>query len=245
MHFYLPRRYRRQLYFPPGLLALAGLLWLGCVAVSAHSDRLKKRVVMQLTMPPAHITPGSPFYGATSPVSLSARELNSFRPWHIVQLTGCAGVDLQTKNKLLNNIRSIAADSGHAGGVRIEFASTARYKELIYALDLMDREKARRYWLDIKHKPTTLYTFTEVRLRSDPVNFICGNQYANRQFSIPIQSLPFWTRFDDWITDFWDFSWIRTWLQSLRTAEWRASVWLLTAIGAVGSWRIIQTWRRA
>ena len=33
MHFYLPRRHRRQLLFPPGLLALAGLLWLGCVAL--------------------------------------------------------------------------------------------------------------------------------------------------------------------------------------------------------------------
>ena len=33
MHFYLPRRHGRQLLFPPGLLALAGLLWLGCVAL--------------------------------------------------------------------------------------------------------------------------------------------------------------------------------------------------------------------
>ena len=33
MPFYLPRRYRRKLLFPPSLLALAGLLWLGCVAV--------------------------------------------------------------------------------------------------------------------------------------------------------------------------------------------------------------------
>ena len=33
MHLYLPRRHRRQLLFPPGLLTLAGLLWLGCVAL--------------------------------------------------------------------------------------------------------------------------------------------------------------------------------------------------------------------
>ena len=31
--FYLPRRHRRKLLFPPGLLAMAGLLWLGRVAV--------------------------------------------------------------------------------------------------------------------------------------------------------------------------------------------------------------------
>ena len=33
MAFYLPRRHRRKLLFPTGLLALAELRWLGCVAV--------------------------------------------------------------------------------------------------------------------------------------------------------------------------------------------------------------------
>ena len=245
MHFYLPRRYRRPLFFPPGLLALAGLLWLGCMAVSTHSERLNQRVVMQLTMPPMRSTPDSPWYGASSPVSLSAQKLNAFRPWHTVQLVGYAGVDLPAKAALAGRIRSILADSAHVGGVRIEFASTAHYKDFIYALDLLSREKARRYWLDIKHKPTTLYTFTEIRLRSDPTEFICGNQYSSRRFSSPIQSLPFWTRFDDWVTSFWDFSWLRTWLQPLQTPDWRASVWLLAVIGAVSSWRITQTWRRA
>lgn len=51
MHFYLPRRHRRYLLFPPGLLALAGLLWLGCVALGPWQEALKLKSVMQLTMP--------------------------------------------------------------------------------------------------------------------------------------------------------------------------------------------------
>ena len=49
MHFYLPRRHCRRLLFPPGLLALAGLLWLGCVYIT-QNVRLKPFPVLQLTM---------------------------------------------------------------------------------------------------------------------------------------------------------------------------------------------------
>ena len=52
MHFHLPRRHRRRLLLPPGLLALAGLLLLGCLALRPWQERLGRKVVMQLTMPP-------------------------------------------------------------------------------------------------------------------------------------------------------------------------------------------------
>lgn len=49
MHFYLPRRHRRPLLFPPGLLALAELLWLGCVALGRWEPALRLHNVVQLT----------------------------------------------------------------------------------------------------------------------------------------------------------------------------------------------------
>jgi len=51
MPFYLPRRHRRPLLFPPGLLALTGLLWLGCVALGRWEPALRLHNVVQLTMP--------------------------------------------------------------------------------------------------------------------------------------------------------------------------------------------------
>ena len=52
MHFYLPRRHRRRLLLPPGWVALAGLLLLGCLALRPWQERLKRQVVLELTMPP-------------------------------------------------------------------------------------------------------------------------------------------------------------------------------------------------
>ena len=52
MHFYLPRRHRRRLLLPPGLVALAGLLLLGCLALRPWQERLSKKVAFELTMPP-------------------------------------------------------------------------------------------------------------------------------------------------------------------------------------------------
>ncbi len=245
MHFYLPRRHRRQLLFPPGLLALAGLLWLGCVVVGKHSDRLKLRSVMQFTMPPLQITPDSPFYGLGSPVCMSARKLESFRPWLTACFTGSATHDLRTQKRLIRNVRGIIADSGHAGGVRIAFAPSAHYKNLVFALDLMNREKVKQYWLDFKHQPATLYAYTEIRRplsQGGIAELTCGTPSRVRLYQPP--PTPLGVQFDDWATDFWQLKWLR-FPQELKQPEWRASVWLFAAIASLSCWRIIRAWRMA
>ena len=51
IHLPYPRRTRRRLLLPPGLLALAWLLWLGCVAVPQLRG-MKRQTVMQISIPP-------------------------------------------------------------------------------------------------------------------------------------------------------------------------------------------------
>ena len=47
--------------------------------------------------------------------------------------------------------------------------------------------------------------------------------------------IPFWTNFKNQVVSFWQLKW----LQPLRQPEWRASVWLLAGIVALGSWRTV------
>ena len=162
MAFYLPRRHRRKLLFPPGLLALAGLLWLGCVAVGGHADRLKFRGVLQLMMPELHCCKDV----MSIPEMLEQTgKVDTFRPWHSFKFTGNTRHDLLQQAKITETVRAIIADSTHDGGVRIKFMPTARYSSLVFLLDLMYRESVAKYWLDVKHSPTTFYVLTYKRLR--------------------------------------------------------------------------------
>ena len=56
------------------------------------------------------------------------------------------------------------ADTGHAGGVRIRFLPGATYANLVKVLDIMNYTNQKKYWLDIQHKPVTLYAITEKQL---------------------------------------------------------------------------------
>ncbi|AWM31322.1 hypothetical protein [Hymenobacter nivis] len=234
MHLYLPRRHRRPLLFPPGLLALAGLLWLGCVALGPWQERLKVPSVIQLTMFPLHVSPNS--FWAGNPLLLSVQKRNVFRPWRNALFTGNSQTDSTEQIFVIKQVRYILADSSHDGGVRIRFAPTARYKELVFIFDLMNRENVRQYWLDVVHTPAILYAFTK---KYKPVKYehfpclLCNDviPYAPP----PPTPAPFWVRFDNWVTDFWHLTWLRPLLQP----EWRASVWLLAAIVALGGWRVV------
>ncbi|SHK86727.1 hypothetical protein [Hymenobacter psychrotolerans] len=71
---HLPRR-RRPLLFPPGLLALAWLLWLGCVALPQMRGMEKPQVIMQVTMRPLHT---SEYWQFFPPVYSSELQLAQF-----------------------------------------------------------------------------------------------------------------------------------------------------------------------
>jgi len=239
MHFYFPRRHRRHLLFPPGLLALAGLLWLGCVAVRSWQEQLKPRYVIRFTMPtrpPANWPQPTIRWVIPSPDTLLQQG-----SWHEATLTGNDANDSFQQQHIIEELRAIIADTLHTGGLRVRLEPTARYASMVFLLDLMLRKDVKQYWFDIIRKSTTFYAITPIRMRSDPIGMICGDRY----FNLPRQALPFGVRFDNWVTNFWSLAKLQAWLQPLRQPEWRASVWLLAAVGAVGSWRIIQTWRMA
>ncbi|RSK42175.1 hypothetical protein [Hymenobacter perfusus] len=163
---YLPRRHRRHLLFPPGLLALAGLLWLGCVTM-VRIVPPKKTVLEFAAWPPKVCSVDSdvPAFVAEawrgSPACLPLTALEKFRPWYTSWFTGSVFSDYFA----LQNTRFVARDLEQNPdldqGFRVHFAPQATYNNLVQVLDLFNQENVRKSWVDFYHLPVTMYSYTE------------------------------------------------------------------------------------
>ena len=228
MHFHLPRRHRRRLLLPPGLLALAGLLLLGCLALRPWQERLTRRSVLQLTMPvpprPANSRPvGNPAIRWYLP---TVAEATVMRPWHTAYFTGRTNNDVSEQRRIAAMTHAILIDSLNSNGIRVRFAQKARYEQLVFLLNLMEKEGFRKYWIDFYHSPITFYALTDAYKPITEFNsrILCGGVITFPPPPPPLK--PFWVRFDDWITEFWSFHW----LLPLERPEWRAPLVLLALL---------------
>ncbi|UOQ67545.1 hypothetical protein [Hymenobacter volaticus] len=195
---YLPRRHRRPLLFPPGLLALAWLLWLGCVTLPRMRGMEKPQVVVHLTMPPVHAADSSPYpivkLGWVALYS-SPFEIEKFRPWQTLAFSGNLWADYFTYKQTETNIIKLHNAANQAKGLRIRFASQAPYRALVCTLDLLNQYEITKYWVDIWHSPTTLYAFTSVpnKIKSSPPELMpCGGNRYIEPPTIISHNLPTW-----------------------------------------------------
>ena len=210
MNFQLPRRHRRQLLFPPGLLALAGLLWLGCAVINSWQEKLKQKSVVEIFLPPLRTGKDSPAYN-DSPAGLSPRALDRFRCWRDIYFNG------QSKNDSVNlrNLNQAAgymqAHATHEHGIRVRFSSRATYTSLVTTLNTMLKHNIRRYWLDIKHRPTAFYAFTGAPVAKAKPEFVpfCGTMYANVPTNYSPDTTGYWSasyliRIEHWLATLWN-----------------------------------------
>ena len=237
MHFYLPRRHRRKLLFPPGLLALAGLLWLGCMFLYSHAEQLKQQRIIQLIMLPLDLSrPAYRGYETLWPTLLSSpAKIAAYRPWKNGRFIGNSRADTYERGRLSKIVHTMMTDTMRDGGVRICFSSTAHYKDLVFILDLMNRENVKKYWLDMHHKPTAFYAYTTIS-EAGPYP-ICGI----RPFHYIPPPTSFWVDFDNCAVNFWQF----TWLKPLTQSEWRPSIYLFAAIALLSTWRMVRSHRNS
>jgi hypothetical protein len=168
---YLPRRHCRPLLFPPGLLALAWLLWLGCAALPQMRGMQPRQGAMSLFIYPANYCVGFDFLPCTdrpmppllSPVCYPSERLETFRCWQDVVFTGSLWVDYFSYQQLQLALQRVQnTQNFHLNimiGLRVHFSSKATYSSLVYSLDALKRYEAGNYWLDIYRRPTTLYVF--------------------------------------------------------------------------------------
>lgn len=212
MHFYLPRRHRRQLLFPPGLLGLAGLLWLGCVVIGQWQEQLKRKVVMQLSMPLLHPPQDSAHEDEEYNV-FSPDRLTPFSAWHDTYFNGLNKNDSTSATRLTCKAANMQADPLLDQRIRVRFGPRAKYAELVFVLNTMLKYRISRYALDIRHTPTTLYAFTVSPLppkKTKPafIDF-CGTRDYQLDFTrlhhhLAYSSVAYSTRFGNWLAVLWN-----------------------------------------
>ena len=229
IHLPYPRRNRRRLLLPPGLLALAWLLWLGCVAVPQLRG-MKRQSVMQITMPPLSQSGNLPW---GHPYDASAQELEHFRPWQNFKLTGNLWLDYFDLRSLLQTYRQLHNFPNEENGIRVILGPQATYGHLVQLNDWANQYDFKRYWLDIRHKPTTFYLYT-VKHSTGSINF--WNDVVNIDAPPPVRPTSK-ARILNWLSL---ISAPVTYLP-LLAPDWRNSLLLLLLIGGLSAVRV---WRR-
>jgi hypothetical protein len=238
----LPRRHRRELLFPPGLLALAGLLWLGAVALSAHPEQLRAQGVLQLTMPSLHPNREFSLYSTSknSPFGMSSYQLNRFRPWTTISFSDSPMACAREQGRAVTAVRAMISNTEQPGGVRFRFSPLSHYEQLIFVLDLMNRENVRKYWFDTRWGENTLYAITTEGWRSTSP---FGQAVDITNYPAPPPPVSFQLSVTQWVAELRQLAWLESWRQPFRQAQWQASWWLLAALAGLSGWRLVGQYR--
>ncbi|RFP65884.1 hypothetical protein D0N36_06685 [Hymenobacter lapidiphilus] len=218
----LPRRHRRRLLLPPGLPALAWLLWLGCVAVPQVRG-VRPQHVMEVNFPPLHKNLWS--YS----VDASLQEIAAFRPWQTLAVTGNLFEDYFALRNAQAVFRHLEADPNHNRGLQVRIGQHASYSSLIQLLDWCNVYNMKQYWIDIQHEPYALYVFT-----SKP-------EQTDKKFP-DLYNLVMCDSIVEYGSEHNPTSWLGSELVQLWTHDWRNSVLLLLLIGAASAYRLGRGW---
>ncbi|QIX62836.1 hypothetical protein HER32_17310 [Hymenobacter sp. BT18] len=142
---HLPRRHRRHLFFPPGLLALAWLLWLGCVMLPRVYVHKQTEILLPI-FPVFKTTPLQYNYGAPPyfPIYSSELQLENFRQWQTFTFVGNLWADYFT----LRQIREASyylRTTRNKYEYRVYFLPTATYGNFIRFINQLDEYQIFRF----------------------------------------------------------------------------------------------------
>ena len=190
MHFHPLRRHRRRLLLPPGLVALAGLLLLGCLALRPWQERLRRHSWIELRLPPRPVSDLIwPTIDREEPcldyktIRILKKEFRyslfpHYRQWSTLTIGQSQQADSLAIRRLRTLLHSVGAHPNWgSGGLRIYFTPNAHYSSLINVLDLANRYRLQQYFVDINHQPITFYAYTSYfasdtnRLSCQPLTF--------------------------------------------------------------------------
>lgn len=225
MPFHLPRRHRRPLLLPPGLLALGGLLWLGSVAVGSWREKLTQRGVVELTMTPKPdsdtIYHNSYRFNKRIPYLYS--QLFTLYKWQRIALNGSAAHDSSSVAAIAKSMAIMRANTIPNCGIRVELTPQVRYRTFVQLLDLMMAMNQRKYMFDMYHGPFALYVLVDEYTPQPPFDppFICGGAYF---LPMPLPPAPAPSR--------WRFFW--------QPTEWRLPLCLLALMAALAGARVLR-----
>lgn len=241
--FQILRRFRRPLLFPPGLLALAWLLCLGCVALP-RMPGLQPQYVLSTTFPTYNQCnlPPSEFEidHQTPPWCLSKQEL--FRQWQTIEVSGAKWSDYfnyQLANIVVQGYKAVPDQDA---GLRIRLSTNATHGQVVGLLSWVHSTNHKKYWLDIQHTPATLYVITErPLLRPKPIAAVPLGLLDNDEVYIPstpsVANTDVWSKLNELF--------VSVLSSPLLSPDWRNPLLLLLLLGLLSAWRLRRQWRRS
>ncbi|UOQ55583.1 hypothetical protein [Hymenobacter cellulosivorans] len=237
---YALRRHRRQLLFPPGLLALAFLLLLGCWVVGRQAEWLKQHYVLEVTAMP--LAADQALSNLAPELYQTPAELENFRPWQTVHLTGNAQQDALATSRAKYIARQLRAAPDQDQGLRIRFADATDYKSLVQLIDYIRVLGLQKYFLDSRQGMVTLYAFTSKpqlgTYYSHDLKFV---PFSPGPCLLPEAPAPFWS----WLGDYLSKLFSPDTYQPLLLPDWRHSLYLLLLLGLISFGRLFRQWRQA
>ncbi len=228
MYFHLSRRHRRKLLLPPGLLALAGLLWLGSVTVGSWREKLTRWTVVQLTMPskPDSDTISHGLYPINRRIPFLYSQLFTLYRWQDVLLDGTAAHDSASILTIAKAIATMRADTVPNCGIRVELTPQVKYRTFVQLLDLMAAMNQRKYMFDTYHGPFALYVLVDeyqpqpTELTDFPMRWRCGTMHYQMPTTYQADKPRYWstsylTRIGSWLAALWN--------PALKNTSWYTS----------------------
>lgn len=182
---YIPRRHRRKLLLPPGLLALAFLLLVGC-GVIAPIVKERTKAVHQAAFPPSRSSANNNWP--------TTQQLVNRRQWESFEITGNKLFDWLNWQQAQQRIKESVNNLDTLKGTRIYFHQESKYRYIITALDYMHRVSVERYTFDLRSTVPTLYVLDGKKPVSKAKQmgkfmFICGTPDQMSFYSEPLPSL--------------------------------------------------------
>ncbi|MDU0371409.1 hypothetical protein ACFPAF_13455 [Hymenobacter endophyticus] len=223
---YLPRRHRRHLLFPPGLLALAGLLWLGCVAVPRMQGTTIHSVIecAVITEYDTSTAIAQDFSEKWCTAESKLFSTNRFSNSKSIVLTGYKLSDFFALQTIYSTINHMYSKPNISQKLQISFTLNARYENLIRVIDWCNTHNLNKHWISLRHTPTTLYVISE-------------SAYSGPQ---PPELQPAFCGTNDYHAS-----------QNLATTDvlhhlisnWRNTTLLLLFLTALSAWKLRRQWR--
>jgi hypothetical protein len=157
---YTLRRHYRRLLLPPGWVML------GCQMVLIDRARLCPQRRLQLTMPCLEAQAKKRHQEGISYCIMFYMPLayvKTRKNWHTVHFTGMPMNDFLSASLVETAVRTIQADTSHAGSVCVYLHQGTPYTSLVSLLDMMNKLNQKEYWLDVEHQPMLFYVTTRKR----------------------------------------------------------------------------------
>ena len=149
MHFHLLRRHRRPLLLPPGLLALAGLLWLGSLYIR-QDVRLNRYSSFQLFCNGLSGHDNGEFWQ-------SPEAINKLRQWQEFRLSGATAADTVSIRRIAQRLRGLHRANASSYGIKIVFDRHSKYKDFIALLNAVTKAGIKKYTFETRLNLPVLY----------------------------------------------------------------------------------------